>query len=78
MTRRAWIPNHLGFPEGVSGPDLVDKGKAMAEKAGAELVTAKVAEILPQAEGLLLKTEDGKDIETKQVILCYDGDSAGW
>jgi len=23
ITRRAWVPNHLGFPEGISGPDLV-------------------------------------------------------
>ena len=26
MTRRAMINNHLGFPEGVKGPDLVDNG----------------------------------------------------
>jgi thioredoxin reductase len=70
MTRRAWIPNHLGFPEGVAGPDMVEKGKAMATKAGAELVTAKVAELLPQADGLLLKTEDGQELAAKQVILC--------
>ena len=28
MTRRAWLQNHLGFTEGVTGPDLVDGGRA--------------------------------------------------
>jgi thioredoxin reductase (NADPH) len=70
MTRRAWIPNHLGFPEGISGPDLVDHGKAQATRAGAELVTAKGKELQRQNEGFLLQTEDGQTFEARQVILC--------
>src|SRR5947199_1180083 len=42
MTRRAMINNHLGFPEGVAGPDLVDNGKLQAARAGAEIVDGKV------------------------------------
>ena len=38
MTRRAMVNNHLGFPEGVTGPDLVDNGKLQAARAGAEIV----------------------------------------
>src|SRR5258707_10733295 len=34
MTRRAMVNNHLGFPEGVAGPDLVDTGKLQAAPAG--------------------------------------------
>src|SRR5690606_24452390 len=26
ITRRAWVENHLGFPDGIAGPELVDKG----------------------------------------------------
>lgn len=70
MTRRAWIPNHLGFPEGVSGPDLVDKGQAQARKAGAELTTAKITGLESKGEGFVLKAEDGKTFEARQVILC--------
>lgn len=73
MTRRAWLPNHLGFPEGISGPDLVEKGKEHAAKAGAELVSAKVASIKAQGEGLRLETVDGKALEARQVILCLGG-----
>lgn len=70
MTRRAWIPNHLGFPEGVSGPDLVEKGRTHAAKAGAELTTAKVVGLEKAGEGFVLKAEDGKAWEARQVILC--------
>lgn len=70
MTRRAWIPNHLGFPDGISGPDLVDRGKEQATRAGAKLVTAKVR-ALERAEGAFrLQLEDGTALEARQVILC--------
>ncbi len=31
MTRRALVANHLGFPDGITGPDLVDGGHAQSE-----------------------------------------------
>jgi thioredoxin reductase (NADPH) len=71
MTRRAMINNHLGFPTGVSGPELVDQGKAQAAHAGAELVDGKVVELRPDAAdgALTIRTEDGHTYEAKQVIL---------
>jgi thioredoxin reductase len=72
MTRRALINNHLGFPEGVKGPDLVDNGKLQAARAGAEIVDGKVVGLDKAAsgqEGFVLRTEDGKSFEAKQVIL---------
>lgn len=70
MTRRAWIPNHLGFPKGISGPELVDLGKEQATKSGAELVVAKVTAVGRDGDGFTLKTEDGRDFSARQVILC--------
>ena len=70
MTRRALVNNHLGFPEGVQGPDLVDNGRLQAARAGAEIVDAKVVTLDKRAdEGFDLKTEDGRSFEAKQVIL---------
>ena len=70
MTRRAMVNNHLGFPEGVAGPDLVDTGKAQAQRAGAEVVHAKVVDLQRQGEnGFTVRTEDGNSYEAKQVIL---------
>jgi thioredoxin reductase (NADPH) len=69
MTRRAMVNNHLGFPEGVKGPDLVDNGKMQAARAGAEIVDGKVVGLDKSGDGFTVKTEDGKSFETKQVIL---------
>lgn len=70
MTRRALINNHLGFAEGVQGPDLVDNGKLQAARAGAEIVDGKVVALERNGgEAFNLRTEDGRSFETKQVIL---------
>jgi len=70
MTRRAMVNNHLGFPEGVAGPDLVDNGKQQAARAGAEVVHAKVVDLQRQSENTFaVRTEDGSNYEAKQIIL---------
>jgi thioredoxin reductase (NADPH) len=70
MTRRAMVNNHLGFPEGMPGPDLVETGKAQAQRAGAELIHAKVVGLQRQdADGFAIATEDGETYTAKQVIL---------
>ena len=70
MTRRAMVNNHLGFPEGVRGPDLVDTGKLQAARAGAEVVDGKVVELRKTSDnGFELRAEDGKTFEARQVIL---------
>jgi thioredoxin reductase (NADPH) len=69
MTRRAMVNNHLGFPEGVRGPDLVETGKMQAARAGAEIVDGKVTDLQREGEGFRLRTEDGKEFEARQIIL---------
>jgi thioredoxin reductase (NADPH) len=69
MTRRAMVNNHLGFPEGVTGPELVDSGKAQATRAGAEVVAGKIVSLEKSGDGFALKAEDGSTFEAKQVIL---------
>src|SRR5437868_12437317 len=70
MTRRALVNNHLGFPEGVTGPDLVDSGKLQAARAGAEIVDGKIVELQKRGEDSFeLRTEDGRSFEAKQVVL---------
>jgi thioredoxin reductase len=70
MTRRAMVNNHLGFPEGVPGPELVENGKLQAARAGAEIVEGKIVELNKRGdEDFELRTEDGKSFEAKQVVL---------
>lgn len=70
QTRRAWIENHYGFPDGISGPDLVEAGRKQAEKLGAEWQIAEVVEIVREGDGFVVKAEDGRSFEAKQVLLA--------
>jgi thioredoxin reductase (NADPH) len=76
VTRRAMIYNHLGFPDGVPGPELVERGKRQAVRAGAELVTAKVQELERHGDQFVLRLEDGQTYEAKQVLLTLGVNAA--
>lgn len=70
QTRRAWMDNHYGFDQGISGPDLVEAGRRQAEKQGAEWVVGQVVQVNREGDGFTLTTEDGKAFQAKQVILA--------
>jgi thioredoxin reductase len=76
MTRRAMVNNHLGFPEGVSGPDLVDSGKLQAARAGAEIVDGKVTRMDTTPDGFELHTEAGTSLTARQVIRAIGAGTA--
>jgi len=76
LTRRAMIYNHLGFPEGITGPDLVDRGQEQATRAGAEWVKADVASLERRDDGFLLTTEDGRTFEAREVLLTIGANLA--
>lgn len=69
MTRRAWLQNHLGFPEGVTGPDLVDGGRAQAERAGATWVDGTAEAIDGSAGQFSVRTGEGQTFTASGVIL---------
>ncbi|MGE3912071.1 MAG: FAD-dependent oxidoreductase [Chloroflexota bacterium] len=70
MTRRAMLNNHLGFPEGITGPELVDRGQQHAEKAGATWMKADVTGLTRADEGYVLTTDDGSTVEAREVLLA--------
>jgi thioredoxin reductase len=70
MTRRAWLQNHLGFPEGVTGPDLVDGGRAQAERAGATWLDATADAIEAAPGGFIVRTADGQALTASSVIVA--------
>jgi thioredoxin reductase len=70
MTRRALVHNHLGFVDGITGPDLVEKGWAQAEKAGAKRVKAKIVDAAKTGDHFTLTAEDGSKHEAKQIVLA--------
>jgi thioredoxin reductase (NADPH) len=70
MTRRAWLQNHLGFPAGVTGPDLVDGGRAQAERAGATWLDATADAIDGSPGAFDVHTSDGQTVTGAGIILA--------
>ncbi|HEX7131701.1 MAG TPA: FAD-dependent oxidoreductase [Iamia sp.] len=70
MTRRAMLNNHLGFPDGIDGPALVDQGRSQAERAGATWVVG-TAEAVEVADGeLTVRTGDEQVLTTPRILLA--------
>jgi thioredoxin reductase (NADPH) len=70
MTRRAWLQNHLGFTEGVTGPHLVDGGRAQAERAGATWVEGTAEAIEGSAGNFTVRADDGQTFAGTSVLLA--------
>ena len=70
MTRRAMLNNHLGFPDGITGPELVDQGQKQAEKAGATWIKADVTTLENRDGGFALTTSDGQSVEAREILLA--------
>ena len=68
MTRRAMLWNHLGFPDGITGPELVDLGRQHAERSGASWIDAKVASLAVR-DDLVVAEVDGSQLEAHDVLL---------
>lgn len=69
-TRRAQLNNHLGFPDGITGPDLVDQGRLQAEHSGATWVNG-TAETIEGKEGeFTVRTDDGQQFASSHVVLA--------
>lgn len=73
-SRALWIPtshNHAGFPEGISGPDLVARMRVQAERYGAAILRSDVASLeRSEGGGFLATLADGREIEARTVLLA--------
>ena len=64
------VENYPGFPEGLSGPDLVEKFKAQAERFGCTVSYDHVTEIVVDEHPFTIRTAQGKEYLSKSLILC--------
>jgi thioredoxin reductase (NADPH) len=64
-----WVENYPGFPQGVSGPELMDAMRAQAEKFGLTIQRSEVQEL--ELSGNIKRLHTAKEtIEARTVIIC--------
>ncbi len=64
------IENYPGFPDSLSGPDLVERMKQQAEKFGTRVEFDYVTDIDTEQHPFVVRTESGKELRTKAIIIC--------
>jgi thioredoxin reductase (NADPH) len=63
------VENYPGFPEGLTGPELVEKFQKQAERFGARVEYAEVTEVDFDAQPFLIKTYDN-EYQAKSIIIA--------
>lgn len=64
------VENYPGFPESLSGPELVEKMKTQAEKFGCRVEFDYVTEIVTDQHPFVVRTTNGKEYRSKAIILA--------
>ena len=63
------VENFPGFPEGIMGPELMDRMKAQAQRWGAELVTEDVTFVDLSQRPFTIRSED-REIRANSIIIA--------
>lgn len=77
LTLTTDVENYPGFPEGILGPELVQKFRAQAERFGTKFITQKVASIKKTKESITITFSSGEEISAP-VLLVATGADALW
>ena len=64
------IENFPGFPDGISGYELMEKMKAQTEKFGTEIISGLVTEADFSKRPFVVKTDDNQEITADSVIIA--------
>ena len=72
-SRAATIPcshNHAGFPDGIAGPELLDRMRRQARRYGARLVQGEVEALARDASGMFTARYRGRQVSARRVLLA--------
>ncbi len=65
-----WVENYLGFPEGISGYDLIDKFASQARRFGVQEINGEVEAVRPVEGGFEIALVNDQPIFSKKVIIA--------
>jgi len=71
--RAHWIPvshNMPGFPEGVSGPTILDRMRCQAREYGADIAPGVISGLTRDGDGFRAETSDGRSWRARSVLLA--------
>jgi thioredoxin reductase (NADPH) len=75
LTLTTDVENFPGFPEGISGPDLINNSKEQAERFGAEIKNGVVADVDDSSRPFRVELSNG-DVYTCDAFVAASGASA--
>jgi thioredoxin reductase (NADPH) len=70
MAPKALVNNHLGLPDGVEGPELLELGRRHAVASGAEWIEDTVTSLSVQDGVVALGTIGGQSLQARDVLLA--------
>jgi thioredoxin reductase (NADPH) len=70
LTQRALVNNHLGLPDGTTGPQLAEVGHRHAVTSGAEWIEDEVTSLSVQDDVVTLDTAGGRTLQAREVLLA--------
>ena len=73
-SRAGWIPcthNHAGYPDGISGKELLERMRTQAQKYGAKILTERVTKLeRDEATGLFAANWGSGCVEARKVLIA--------
>ncbi|MGH7475169.1 MAG: thioredoxin-disulfide reductase [Longimicrobiales bacterium] len=71
------VENYPGFPDGVSGPEMMERFRQQATRFGARVLAENIAAVELAAAPLRLRSSGGREIRTDALIVAT-GAKANW